>query len=73
MDENAEADDDAEFLRRDGEDEVRMRVGQNALHGALSGTAPEPAAVGEGVHRRIDLERCRRNHLSMNRSMRSRT
>ena len=56
IDENAEADDDAELLRRDGEDEVRMGVGQDALHRALSGAAPEPAAVGEGFHRRIDLE-----------------
>ena len=57
---HADADDDAELLGGDGEDEVGMRVGQDALHRALPGTAAEPAAAGERFHRSIDLEACRR-------------
>ena len=53
---SSDADDDAELLRRDGEDEVGMRVGQDALDRALARTAPEPAAAGEGFHGRVDLE-----------------
>ena len=53
---SGDADDDAELLGRDREDEVRMGVGQDALHRALARAAAEPAAAGEGFHGGVDLE-----------------
>src|SRR5688572_25420462 len=52
-----EAKDDAEFFRRDGEDEVGMPVGKNTLHSPLAWTTAEPSAADEGFDRRVDLER----------------
>ena len=40
-----DAEQDAEFLARDGEDEVGMGVGQDALHRALARAPAEPAAA----------------------------
>jgi len=50
-----QAEDHAEFLARDGEDEVGMGVGQNVLDPSLAGAAPQQAAVAERLHRRVDL------------------
>ena len=52
-----EAGDHAEFLAGDGEDEVGVRVGQNALVDALARPAPEPAARENALQRGVDLER----------------
>ena len=49
--------DDAELLAGDGEDEVGVGVGQDALQRALARPLAEPAARHEAVHRGIDLER----------------
>ena len=55
-DEQRETQDDAEFLRRHREHEVGMAVGQAALGDALAGAKAEPAAIGEGAHRSVDLK-----------------
>ncbi len=51
-----DAEQEAELLPRDREDEVGMRVGQHALEGALAWTLAEPGPRHEAVHRRVDLE-----------------
>ena len=51
-----EAKHDAEFLGRDGEDEVGVAVGQHALDRALPRPAPKPAAAQERLDRAVDLE-----------------
>ena len=45
----------AEFLARDREDEIGMRVGQDGLHDALARPAAEHAAGAEGIQRVVDL------------------
>ena len=52
-----ETGDDAEFLRRDGEDEVGMRVGQDALERAFAGALARPATGIKALQGGIDLER----------------
>ncbi|KIU01127.1 hypothetical protein QU39_00315, partial [Staphylococcus aureus] len=52
----AEADDHAELLAGDGEDEVGMRVRQVALGDALAGTGAEPASGAERFARPELLE-----------------
>ena len=47
----------AEFLAGDGENEIGVGVGQDALERALARPLAEPAAGNEAVERRIDLER----------------
>ena len=54
---SAEAGDDAELLAGDGEHEIGVRVGQDALVDALAGAAPEPAARQDACKRGVDLER----------------
>ena len=46
-----QTDDHAEFLAGDGEDEVRMRVGQHVLDVALTGTAAPQPAIAERLQR----------------------
>ncbi len=46
-----QADDHAELLAGDGEDEVGMRVGQHVLHAALARPAPEQPAIAERLQR----------------------
>ena len=50
------AGDHAEFLAGDGEDEVGVRVGQDALVDALARPAPEPAARENALQRGVDLK-----------------
>ena len=50
-----EADDQAELLARDREDEVGMRVGQHHLDRALARAAAEQPAVLERLQRAVDL------------------
>ena len=51
------AGDHAEFLAGHGEDEVGVRVGQDALVDALAWAPPEPAAGEDALQRRVDLKR----------------
>lgn len=48
------AEENAEFLARDGENEIGMAVGKNALH-RLARPLAEPAAGNEAFHGRVDL------------------
>ena len=64
------AEHDAELLGRDREHEVRVAVGQDALHRALARPAPEPAAAHEGFDRVRRPGRCRPTDGSMKRLMR---
>ena len=50
-----QADDHAEFLAGDGEDEVGMRVGQHVLDAALARAAAEQPAVAERLQRGVRL------------------
>ena len=50
------AGDHAELLAGDGEDEVGVGVGKDALVDALARTASEPAAREDALQRRVDLE-----------------
>ena len=52
-----QAGDHAELLAGDGEDEVGVGVGQDALVDALARAAPEPAAREDALQRGVDLER----------------
>ena len=45
----------AEFLAGDGEDEIGVRVGQHVLDPALAGAAAPQPAIGESLHRAVDL------------------
>ena len=46
-----QADDQAEFLAGDREDEVGVRIGQDVLDPALARAAAQQAAVAEGFQR----------------------
>ena len=76
-DDDDETGDDAEFLRRHGENEIGMRVGQNALDRALARPLAGPAAGMKALQRGIDLERVGDAAASalgsMNFTMRART
>ena len=48
--------DDAELLGCDGEDEIGVGVGQDALDRALARALAEPAAAHESFERGVDLE-----------------
>ena len=71
------AGDDAEFLRRHGEDEIRMRVGQDALERPFARPLAEPAAGIGSSRAPYPLETCRlcrrRTAGSMNFRIRART
>ena len=56
IDTHKQTGDNAEFLRRHGEDEIGMRIGQNALDRAFARPFAEPAAGMKTVDRGIDLE-----------------
>ena len=56
---SAEAGDHAELLAGDGEHEIGVRVGQDALVDALAGPAAEPAARQDRLAARCRPERCR--------------
>ena len=58
--EDDQADDQAEFLAGDGEDEVGMGVRQDVLDAALARAAAEQAAIAEGLQRRRRPDSCRR-------------
>ncbi len=51
------AEDDAEFLGRDREDEVGMRVRDDALDDAFARPLAEPVAANDRLARGVDLER----------------
>ena len=51
-----DADDDAELLGRDREDEVGVGVREDALDDALARPAAEPAAAQDRLERGVDLE-----------------
>ena len=53
--EQHEAEDHAELLARDGEHEVRVRVGQHVLDVALARPAPEQATAAECLQRAVHL------------------
>ena len=55
-DDQRHAGDHAELLAGDGEDEVGVRVGKDALVDALARPAPEPAARENALQRRVDLK-----------------
>ena len=55
--EQHEAGDRAVLLGDDGEDEIRVRVGQRRLDGALAGPAAQETALGERAHGAVDLAR----------------
>ncbi len=55
QDDQQQADDQAELLAGDREDEVGMGVGQHHLDRAFAGAAAEQAAVLEGLERAVDL------------------
>src|SRR5580704_19011382 len=50
------AEDDAEFLRRHGEYEIGVSLGQDTLDCALAGAAAEPPAADERFRRDVDIE-----------------
>ena len=55
QDDQQQADDEAELLARDGEDEIGMRVGQHHLDRAFARAAAGQAAVLERLERAVDL------------------